>query len=444
MTLKQYTFDSGIDGNTLTTANTGASLIHISDSGSAVFDSASASQGMGAKFTSGVDSVGCLGQFDAAAPNKVFSGAIVITLPASVPATGGNTVAQLYTDLDNRALTLYYLNNGNLVIYDRGNTQVANWGGSDGGTITPGHRYRLTVWGSANTTTTGTLNAKLYDDDTGDQLGNTVNKTAINLDTGNITAWRAGAIQVTDGTVAVGVDGVQLDDGGTSELPPIANQPPNITVTANQNVAASSAVTVQVTGSDPDGSIASYAWTVVTANSTSTPTLSGASTATCTFTAPAAGNLITLQCAATDNSGGQTSKTTEVRVPVSDAATPLALDTGTNDAWTLVGTAASKGAALADDDDTTYSQSPEYSGTETEERHRLQPMTPRSTLKITARSTVTQTGGTTKIRLYEGGTMRQEWTLDQSTSAADQDFNVTTPGNISDWGNLWLAAAAVN
>jgi hypothetical protein len=219
----------------------------------------------------------------------------------------------------------------------------------------------------------------------------------------------------------------------------VANVPPVVLPIPNQDVVAAAAVTVTASATD-DGSIASYAWTVVTGSSSATPTLTGASTATVTFTAPAAGNLVTLQCVVTDNLAATTTVTTEVRVMNSSTFTVLSL-TGTGAAWTNTGGAANDGAALADGSDTTYSESPDYTAVESERRWRLQPLAARSALTLTVRGLVTAAGGVRKIRLYEGTTMRQEWTVTPGTTVGDIPLTVTTPAAISDWGNLYIAAA---
>ncbi len=211
------------------------------------------------------------------------------------------------------------------------------------------------------------------------------------------------------------------------------------TVTGPQNVAAGATVTATVVPSGPP--VTSYAWSVVSGSSTATPTLSGASTATVSLTAPAAGSLVTLQCVVSSSTGSVT-VTTEVRsVIVSGEVDFLPLGGTGGTGWTNAGGAPTEGAALSDALDSTYVESPDYAGTESERRWRYQPSAPRSSLTITLRPEVTATGGTTKARLYCGTTLVQEWTITQGTSWADQALTVTTPASITDWGNLWLAVA---
>ena len=73
---------------------------------------------------------------------------------------------------------------------------------------------------------------------------------------------------------------------------------------------------------------------------------------------------------------------------------------------------------------------------------RLDPATTRANLSVTFR-VAQDTAGTivAKGRLYEGTTLRQEWTLTTTTSAADQVCALSAPtiAAITDWGNLYVA-----
>lgn len=227
------------------------------------------------------------------------------------------------------------------------------------------------------------------------------------------------------------------------------NTPPNLSLTGNQNVSAGASVSATATATD-DGSIASYAWTVLASGSTATPTLSGASTATVTLTAPAAGNLVTLQCVVTDDGGLTATKTTEVRVPVTGNTTivPLALDAGKVGTWTRSGSATTDGAALADASDATYLESGTVSGTAQTATVRLTPANARTNLTVSpGRLSTGADAGTVNVtvELLDGATVRQTWTQAvTSTAATDFTFAVSNPAAIVDWAGLSLRIGATS
>ncbi|MBM0106778.1 hypothetical protein JM946_18755 [Steroidobacter sp. S1-65] len=81
-----------------------------------------------------------------------------------------------------------------------------------------------------------------------------------------------------------------------------SNQSPTANAGADRSIAEGSAVSLQGSGSDPDGTIASYQWTQTAGPSVS---LSGANTANASFTAPQvnANTALTFRLTVTDNQG---------------------------------------------------------------------------------------------------------------------------------------------
>ena len=114
-------------------------------------------------------------------------------------------------------------------------------------------------------------------------------------------------LTVTDNRGATASDTVNV----TVNLPPAAD------AGADKLVLANAAVTLTGSGTDPDGTIASYAW-VQTAGTT--VALSGANTATPGFTAPNASETLTFQLTVTDNRGATASDTVNVTVNLPPAA----------------------------------------------------------------------------------------------------------------------------
>lgn len=338
---------------------------------------------------------------------------------------------------------------GAALLQDSTGTTIAT---SAAGAWASGRWNRIEVVFTVATASTGIATLNVYDGN-GDTPTGTASTTTGNLGTAQATSVDlAGPVtsSFTSG-VTQWFDSVALEDGATSEIGPhvVVNTPPSVTITAPQVVPAGGAFTASVTAADPDGAIASYAWTVLSGSATATaavsPVLSGAATPSVSGTAPSSPGLVRLQCVVTDNSGDSTVATTVVYVlRASGDILPLAADGVTADAWTRTGAATTDGAALGDALDTTYVVSPEYTSVESWEEFRLEPSAPRSNLSIAIRTRVTALGGTVVARLMDGGVQRQQWTITQGTSFADQTLTVASPGAITTWTNLWLRFAVVN
>lgn len=284
----------------------------------------------------------------------------------------------------------------------------------------------------------------------------TASTTTGNLGTADVVTLEVGAIPATSSFTS-GVtqyfDSIGMDDGATAEIGPYlaANQPPAVTsLTAPQVVAASASFSATVVASDPEGGGLTYAWSVgdpsASAAGPLTAALTNTTSATVNGTAPATPGVVTLQCVITDEDDGETTVTTEIRVPrTSGDLLPLAIDGATSGGvWGRSGAATTDGEALGDELDTTYTISPEFAGTESWEEIRLEPTIARSALSIQLRTRVTATGGSAFARLMDGEEMRQQWTLSQSTSFTDQTLVVTNPGAISTWGALRVQLAVVS
>lgn len=311
--------------------------------------------------------------------------------------------------------------------------------GSTGVAGTTGIRYQ--IFGDAGTSpTTGSCRAAIY---IGDSLTPWWDSGLI---TGVDTAGSSGAF--AQARFITSTDWY-LDDFGFKDaadavwFPWTANSAPTVNIApTTQSPAAGGAFSATATATD-DGSIASYAWSVVSASSTATPTLTGATTANVSGTAPAAGNVVTLQATVTDDGGLTATDTAEVRVPIAGSATgvPLALDgTSKVGTWTRAGAATTDGAALADALDTTYLETGALSATEQSARFRLQPSAARSSGKFTLRLGTDTGTGTALVKLYEGNTLRQSWTQAITSTATDYDFtfDAGTITAVTDWGNLYL------
>jgi hypothetical protein len=365
--------------------------------------------------------------------------------PGGVPSASF-AVAVVRTAADAVVASLNIFTDGKLYAYTRTGTRITTGGSGTSSALSAGwYRFQL-MYTPGGSTTTATLEGRVWDA-AGTSLMtylNTAGYDAGVTDPGG--RYRFGNITNTSGFTTWDMDNLRWGHVASGDIGDVANASPTGSITANQNVAASAAVTATVSASDSDGTIASYAWTYVSASSTGSPTLSGSSTATVGFTAGAVGNLYTLQCIVTDNGGATATFTTEVRVPTtSTTPVPLAINATEVGTWTITGGSSTDGAALADASDSTYLESPTATGVEATSRTRLQPMTVRSALTITERLALDTAGSVTvQVRLFEGSTERQEWTVVPTTSIADYACAVTTPGAITDWGNLWVERSIVS
>lgn len=102
-------------------------------------------------------------------------------------------------------------------------------------------------------------------------------------------------LTVTDNSGATGVDNITVTVNAAPNQPPTANAGSDITITLPTN-----SVTLVGSGTDPDGTIASYAWTRV--SGPNTPTFGSANAASTTVTGLVAGTYV-FRLTVTDNNG---------------------------------------------------------------------------------------------------------------------------------------------
>lgn len=333
-----------------------------------------------------------------------------------------------------------------------GGVQATNTGTA----VLTGQFIRWELWLDAGTsTTTGSMRAAYY-------LGNSTTPVwDSGLLTGKNTAGAVGSFQNPRFGASNSSAGDQWYDDiavktGTDAVWgawPVTNALPIVDAGPNQVAAASSLVNLSGTYSDTDGTVTGVAWTVTYSSdpTITTASLTGAGTATPSFTTGSAvGSLYILTLTVTDNDGGISTDTVEVRVLTTGNATILP-GNGTGDAWSIIGGSATQGAALADGSTTTRVESGDMSTTASVHQWRVAPMASRSALLVALSATVLTTaipGGhsdTSVARLYSGTTQVAQWSLAATTTDQTVNYNLTSGeiAAITDWGELYVQVRAV-
>ncbi len=355
-----------------------------------------------------------------------------------LPATPSDVTLMMsvYSSTDTRAAAVGISAAGKLYIRDSVTSVLA------AGTVNvPANQWvRIETYVTAGSSG-ATVQAAMYAHDSTTPLDSVSSTAGVTSTT--LSSVRIGKDAYSAYTATYWVDDVGVETVATGYIGPMTNLPPAVNAGADQSVTASSTVNLSATASDSDGSIASYAWTFDYPTS-GAPSLTGGTTATPSFTAGAAGSLYVLRCTVTDNGGTTAADTVEVSVPLTGAFTMLPGNGTKTGTWTLAGAAATDGAALADSDDTTYTESPDYTVTAATAEYRLQPLAARGTLQFVVRTAQTLAGGTVTVALVDGTTVRQTWTVPQTLSAANTTLTVTNPGVISNWSNLRLRFSVVS
>ena len=443
MALNQFTFEGGSDGANLTNALSGSVASSIG-TGSATFSAAHSAHGLlGASFFSGGGGNATFRRWPLAAPATQFQASIVLTNPGAQASTV--EILGFVNSGGVRRLSMQVSSTGTIAL----RTTAATYNMATSAQIASGVQFRLACEVTGGSTTAGVIVAHLYVESAPgvwDQaVGTALNITDANLSTDQIVGVDVGPLTGIAAAYTVGADDIQLRDGAGAAIPDyvVANTPPTVTAGGNQTVSSGATVNLTGTASDPDGTIVSTVWSYVSGSSTGSPTLTGGSTLTPSFTAGTAPQLYTLLLTATDNLGGTATSTVEVRVAVTGAtdARPLPFAATKTGTWTRVGGSSSDGAALSDESNSTYLESGTISSTEQMLRTRLEPSGARASGKVQATLAMDSGTGTWQIRLYEGATLRQSWTqaaVGTTPTAYEFTMSSGTVAAITDWGNLFV------
>lgn len=213
---------------------------------------------------------------------------------------------------------------------------------------------RVEVYGQVGSTTTnGTVKAAMYPVDSTTPIDPVFISTTANQNTAGYSVVQFGKANAGNYATTFWLDDVAVNTTASDFLGPwTSNNAPSVTAGADITVNVNSTANLSVTATDSDGSIAAYAWTFDSIPSgASTPTLTGGTTASATFT-PIVGGTYVARITVTDNSGATNFDTMTVSVPAATIR-PAAVSSNPG-GWTNVGGAASSAAALADESDSTY------------------------------------------------------------------------------------------
>jgi hypothetical protein len=215
MTLVTYNAETGTQGTTLTTANSGANTVAIGTGCTATFDSQAAAHGnLGYWFVTASGQQN-LARFMASAANlqMAFEGSFIV--PATPSASRQIMTLRSATG---PAFKLVWTTSNFLQIQDAAGSNSV----TTNNTLVPGTVYRVAVLLTVATSTTGHFSVNIYEgDSTTPRNGTPYTSTTYNLGTGAIVGGDFGGVGALTGTLTVGWDDIRFNDGATSEIGPV-------------------------------------------------------------------------------------------------------------------------------------------------------------------------------------------------------------------------------
>lgn len=453
MSNTMFLFEGAAAGTSATVGNTGASVINKAG-GTQFFTNAAAAHGTcGLEITTTTASQYNIARFLAAAANNQQSGSFVFSYAGA--GTGGvvtadSTICKVRQNVSETGVISFNIRNvsgtDKFRIVDASSNALAT------GTelsVTPNTKYRATWVLTGGSTTAGVVTVRLrnFSDDS---LIGTFSSTTANLtaNTPNGAEW--GCISANQSGLVVRIDDIQINDGGNTELAaytPPSNVAPVVPPIATQLVTPGATVTITPGATDSDGTVTGHAWSWVYPSS-GAPTLSGATSATVSFTAGAVGSVYILQYIATDNGGASSSPAlAEVRVP-SSAATVGSLYIDSVGGWTRTG-GSTDGEATGDDSDSTYLTSPTLSTTETKTRNRFKPVVNRDYGSVTVRLNKTDSGSANvTVRIFStptSTTVIDSYTITPTTTITDYPHTLSSSALAAlgtDWSGISIEVGA--
>lgn len=213
MTLRRYGLDTGPEGAALTDANAGSVAGSVPAGTSFAFSAAHAAHGtFGARIEA--TGAGAFRRWEFAQPNVQWAASFIVTLPSSAPAAS-IMLGRFRTASGGTVVAVNLNTEGRINVQTAGNvTNIVN-------ALTWGQKYRISLVVSGGSTTVGQLQAKVYSGPSSwtNQVGTTYSANNLNLLEDPTIRAELGIPTAPTGTVVVGIDDIQLDDGRTTEIP---------------------------------------------------------------------------------------------------------------------------------------------------------------------------------------------------------------------------------
>lgn len=441
MTIRRYLIGAGTAGADATAAATGASVISRQGASTAKFEVGRGGR-LGVRFVNGVGTTGSsqnLNRFPAASTTQT-EGQVTfgVELPSAV--TTQNPVSMMTArHSSGPILSVQQLPSGAVAVYDSAGTPLGNL--LTAAQAVPGSEITVAVDWVGGSTTAGQVTAEVYNL-AGTKIGSTVTSSAANLTANAFASVDVGVVSANN---AAGNDpliqDLQLNDEAGALLAPYvagANEPPTVTTGGSVTVNSGGTASLTSAATDPDGSVATRQWSWDTRPAgAALPTFTSptsVSTSTSALTTP---GLYVARMTVTDNQGASASAIQKVFVPATTAV-PILVNHN-NGAWVNVGGATDLAAALADTSTATYAESPNATGTEQAMRVRLAPLFPGTSFALAVDDLLSAAGtATAKVRLWEGSTMRKEWTVSPSTTVASGTVTMSSAecATVTSWNEL--------